>query len=227
VAFALAACREHLAQDGQLDLSEQFLYWAAKTQTAEPEPDADGTFIEFGRDALETEGLCERKHWLYDPNVIAGNQTHESNATPSAAAKTDAQTWSHQAAVYDAMPAVGGYQAVFDALQKHKRPVAITVPVFSDPAAPGSDNWNTRISVLTGRVFEPVPSSVASGGHAVCVTGFVPDANETTGGWFVFRNSWGDNWASTPVDLARTPERGYGHISATYVDDYLWELCCL
>jgi hypothetical protein len=64
------------------------------------------------------------------------------------------------------------------------------------------------------------------GGHAVCVVGFEPDPEEPMGGYFIARNSWGTLWASlapSPGD-SHSPAAGYGEISASYVDAYLWEL---
>jgi hypothetical protein len=111
------------------------------------------------------------------------------------------------------------------------RPVAVTLPVFKDPLG-RTDNWNTRVARTYGRVINPPPTSLAVGGHAVCVTGFRPDAAEPHGGYFVFRNSWGVSWASTAPASAVlggagtyfSPEPGYGDISASYVDSYLWEV---
>jgi hypothetical protein len=77
-------------------------------------------------------------------------------------------------------------------------------------------------------VLNPPPTAVASDGHAVCVTGFHPDALEPKGGYFTFRNSWDIVWgAQAPSPAASgycAPEPGYGDISATYVDDYIWEI---
>ena len=107
--------------------------------------------------------------------------------------------------------------------------VAISLPVAEDPLAQGVNNWTTAVGRLYGVVLDPPPVVArTTKGHAVCVTGFVPDANEATGGYFIFRNSWGAGWASgAPVAGRRSPEVGYGEVSATYVDRYLWEWCAL
>jgi hypothetical protein len=55
---------------------------------------------------------------------------------------------------------------------------------------------------------------------------FQPDASEPGGGWFIFRNSVGLNWASgisPSVEPPHVPARGYGAISATYVEGHCWE----
>ena len=85
------------------------------------------------------------------------------------------------------------------------------------------------MGTLYGQVLDPPATAVVDGGHAVCVVGFVPDADETTGGYFIFRNSWGTGafGRRLPVRGSHAPERGYGQISATYVEKFLWEMCVL
>jgi hypothetical protein len=99
--------------------------------------------------------------------------------------------------------------------------VAVSLPVFVDPmtAANGPNNWTTPIGWLYGRVLNPPPRSIVVGGHCVCVTGFAPDQNEPNGGHFIIRNSWATAWGSqAPASGAwRSPEAGYGEISASYV----------
>ena len=77
-----------------------------------------------------------------------------------------------------------------------------------------------------GRVLNPPATSVVSDGHSVCVVGFQPDDTEPNGGFFIFRNSWDVSWAYAAPSPGNgfSPERGYGDISATYIEDYMWEL---
>jgi hypothetical protein len=91
--------------------------------------------------------------------------------------------------------------------------------------AAGPSNWTTAVGLSYGRVLNPPARSVVSGGHCVCVTGFVPDPTEEVGGHFIIRNSWGTIWgASLPAAGYNAPEPGYGEVSASYVDMYCWEL---
>jgi hypothetical protein len=225
VAFATTACHEHLLNCTP-DLSEQFLYWAIKVSVGDPWPSQDGTLIDYARQALASDGQCLEHFWPYFPSPIPGNVSQMSASEPSAAAKADAATRLHSGAFYQTS---GGAAAVLSALQSRQRPVAISVPVFKDPMMPQSDNWNTALGQLYGRVFDPPQTSVADGGHAVCITGFQSDPSEPLGGWFIVRNSWGSqSWGSQLPDPSYVgPEPGYGQISATYVDKYLWELMSL
>ena len=63
----------------------------------------------------------------------------------------------------------------------------------------------------------------------MCAVGFEPDPEEPTGGYFIIRNSWGTAWSSQAPSPGNTysPGPGYGEVSATYVDAYLWELLVL
>lgn len=49
------------------------------------------------------------------------------------------------------------------------------------------------------------------------------------GGYFIIRNSWGTQkfGRDAPTLDWHTPESGYGQVSATYIENYLWELCVL
>jgi hypothetical protein len=116
------------------------------------------------------------------------------------------------------------------------RPVAIALPEF--PRSPGSatTNWNNATSWGSGIVADPPPGLVlhdpdnpAGTGHAVCIVGFQQD-RDRPGGWFLFRNSLGGDWANS-VDLTRSnpphvPAPGYGAISADHIERYCWEMLC-
>jgi len=229
VSFAATALREALdcEQHGSIrDLSEQFLYWVIKLHTNDPNPTEDGTFLELARDAVASHGICEETAWPYDPTRLPGNAAHDGLGHPTQDAVTEAAARRLAAGVYEAPSGNSGKaQRVLDELRKG-RPVAVSLPVFVD-AITGDDNWNTDVGILFGDVIDPVPTSYPDGGHAVCITGFVPDPLEHTGGYFVIRNSWGShNWGSELPDLPdyAGPEPGYGQISATYIDRYLWEM---
>jgi hypothetical protein len=90
VAHALAAARE-FRLGAATDLSEQFLFWAAKTLGGDNNPGGDGTRLEFAHVALAQAGVCEDPHWPYAGHVIPGNVTHETPTTPSDAARVAAR----------------------------------------------------------------------------------------------------------------------------------------
>ena len=118
------------------------------------------------------------------------------------------------------------------ALLAARCPVAAGFPAL--PHDSGFTNWTLPSARRRGVILCPEDDgappfgapSMAAGGHVVCITGFRPDDEEPSGGWFVFRNSWGLDFASeaaaTTGPLA-PPARGYGLMSASHVDRYCWE----
>jgi hypothetical protein len=221
VAFGTTACVESATGGPNPDYSEQFLYWAIKNHSGDPNKTQDGTWAQFARDMLQSDGIC---HENFDPYTGAPINP-VSGPRPSGGAFADAGKYKFNATTYTRRPA--GAAAVVLRLLNNNSPVVVSLPVFRDPTMPtGPYNWTTRVGWAYGRVLNPPVRSVVAGGHCVCVTGFVPDNAEPTGGYFIIRNSWGTQWARlapTPGS-SNSPEQGYGEISATYVDMYCWEL---
>lgn len=228
VSFAVVACREHLIHTQSPEqLSEQYLYWAIKKHTGDKDenPGVEGTYLEFGRDALSGRGTCTATRWPYHPQFRDDNLTHEDDSNPSGEAHADAAVRAYDATEYSRRATAS---RIFELLRSG-RATALTLPVFADPTSSDLDNWNAPVAVAYGAVLDPLPTSVAQEGHAVCVTGFVPDPQEAKGGYFVFRNSWGTDWAKLAAGAKSShgPAPGYGTVSASYVERYGWELCGL
>ncbi len=226
VAHGTTACVEisvFAAEGPNPDYSEQFLYWAIKTKTSDPNPNTDGTWLRFAGAALQSHGICHEARWPYVQtrvNPISG----ATAADPSAAAISDAAAHRMTPGTYNGSPT--GAAATVLQLLAAGRPVAICLPVFGDPAVPnGPTNWSTNVGWAYGRVINPPPTSVVVGGHCVCVMGFAPDAAEPHGGYFIIRNSWDTAWGHlAPAAGYNSPAPGYGDLSASYVDAYCWEL---
>jgi hypothetical protein len=146
VSFATTALREQLAcEQGEFqDLSEQFLYWDIKTNSPDSNKGRDGTWIEFAFESLGRAGICLEAQWPYNGVKNNTNISQGSAGVPSSAVKTAALRFAHRAATYQ-RPSVptGCAQLLLNFLIKNRRPVAISVPVFSDPTVPQSDNWAT------------------------------------------------------------------------------------
>lgn len=224
VAFATAAMLEAYScvKDGASpQLSEQFHYWCIKTNTNDPFPTQDGTRLEFARDAMAKHGICTGNLWPYSPQVVLGNAAHKGLGGPRPAAVNDAARRLRQLVHHVGVQ--GGNAAPVLAAVLAGNPVAVSLPVFWDPYTQRS-NWHTPSSRLHGFVADPPTASIVSGGHAVCIVGFAPDNTEPLGGHFVIRNSWSTAWGSNlPSPGYFAPEPGYGQISLSYVDKYLWE----
>jgi C1A family cysteine protease len=94
-------------------------------------------------------------------------------------------------------------------------PVAISVPVY--PIG-NSSTFQLPIVKKIGNIVMPIPNTVPTAGHAVCLVGYAFDPLFAGGGFFIVRNSWGDNWGtSSPFG------KGYGTIPFNYVANYGWE----
>jgi hypothetical protein len=170
--------------------------------------------------------VCLDSLWPYNGIPVEGNVTHAGPGVPAQEVRDGAKSYRHLAAQYGAR---GSAAQLLSWLTQNQRPVAISVPIFRDALVPDRNNWNSDVGILYGEVLDPPATAVADGGHAVCVVGFVPDPEENTGGNFIFRNSWGTSGfgRNLPSSGWRAQEPGYGQISASYIDKYLWEMCVL
>lgn len=208
VAFAVTAALEYTLRESlgtPIDLSEQFLYWAAKQ--ADGAPDRPGTLIKVAVGCLAATGQALEELWPYNPTPMAGN---ESQRPAPGDAIQDASNRKADGALLDARN-VSAIVAEVDA----GRPVPLTVPVYP--------NWIDN-DALDEYGFFPLPlaTSRIKGGHAMCVVGYGADADTPGGGYFVMRNSWSDQWAlQSPVGP------GLGILPFAYVERLAWEACAL
>jgi hypothetical protein len=243
VAFAATACLELVeaaAGPAFTLLSPEYLYWHMRTH-GWPEPlppgwDAGGTKLQYASIVLGAAGVCTLSTCPYY-EVLGPGAPIEGSPPPSGA---DAEAGAHRAqgAVVYRDPGtqgnrLGSARLVYDRL-KQGRPVAVSVPILARTAGSQDTNWNSPAAWGSGQVARPpdwVTATAPGGGspgHAVCIVGFQPDKTEPTGGWFIFRNSRGRDWANN-IDLYATappvvPGPGYGALPATYIERDVWEI---
>lgn len=233
VAHAVTACIEQSLYDHRYNASEQFMFWACKQHDGALSQ--DGSTLSGAKIALEKCGYLPEVYWAYNPRpgvTVCQKDTPPPPPKPSQDDLKDALAEAANAPFSvkytKGTPKSGDSQRLRQDLADGCV-VAISLPVFRDVSRSTNDNWNTFDAVDYGFVLNPVPSSVIAGGHAVCVVGFVADDSEENGGFFIVRNSWGDRWAgrigSMPVLRPGhyVRRRGYGQVSATYVENWLWE----
>ncbi len=232
IAFASAACAERVSYNpgtgGPTILSPQFLYSVIKTQTQDRLVDAgqETTFLQFARDALRDFGICSEQTWPYVP-TLASYLLPTGGTPPSEAAVAAAAANRFPPQNYQQPQGQPGVADQIIASLQANRPVAVSLPMFSDPEQKGETNWTNASATLYGHVMNPPATSESqSDAHAVCIVGFVPTSDSTEPrGYFIFRNSWGTSWASrAPSTSGYAPEPGYGDLSASYVDQYLLEM---
>jgi C1A family cysteine protease len=193
VAHACAAVREYLAGDTQVDLSEQFLYWAARQKLISAVlGERPGTLLMSGMMALQNYGICPETDWPYNPNTVPGD---EEQGIPPPAVIEKAKAYRIQRHVF-LLPRdvrhlkahlAGGYA------------VAFTVPTFN--------YWNAIMIGRTGAIRMPMlpegtrkPTVWLESAHALCLVGYQDDESVPGGGYFIVRNSWGTDWATQCPD---------------------------
>jgi hypothetical protein len=97
--------------------------------------------------------------------------------------------------------------ATYEAALAGGQPISIGLPVYGD-------DWNTCDVSTQYRIPDLTPEKAKDGskvgGHAVVIAGYKRDASAPGGGWFLVRNSWGEDWG----------DGGYCWISYRMVLDY-------
>ncbi len=181
--------------------------------------------LEAARAAMIADGICLEPVW----SDGQPHDTEPSDAAKQAAAPNRTDRLIHLELSPLRVQRPGNAARIAFDLLSQGLPVAIALPLFRDPkAGVGRDNWNILSAVKTGKVADKqIGWEQLEMGHAVCVLAFQPDPQEPAGGWFIFRNSVGDDWAKNPNLLTqgpRVPARGWGALSATMVNEHAWEM---
>jgi hypothetical protein len=251
---AAAACAEYELFRNRLpvvELSAQFIHYKIKEMQLRHNVYSDRDWLYEAASVLTRDGVSTNADRPYDPSLPADL----IGPRPSPDATLKAKELRFNATVLDFVRADGNAREDWSGNgppEKKRSPVdwivgqlhegtsvAMTIPVQNmPPGSDGPDNWTTRVARMVGVVADPrVPWCPApkhfppAEGHAVCILGCVPDGNSRPR-WFIFRNSWGLDWASEvpsaqPFAIKELPGRGYGAISARYVDKFCSELMTL
>jgi hypothetical protein len=205
VAHAVVAALEYWlhSKGSYQDMSEQFLYWNAKSNDGAPA--LPGTWISITAPLVQRDGVCPEPAWPYNGIPIPGNE-----GQGPAPAGTQAQALSFRTPA-TALPAtsVSDYKTALAS----NRWVPFSIPVYN--------SWYLSSQVrLTGDITNPIPGEVRAGGHAMCIVGCIdlPDRPELGGGRFILRNSWGTLWGQTSPYGA-----GYGTIPYIYIQRFAME----
>ena len=229
VAFSAIACFEHwLFGRGAIDkpaFSAQFLIYAIKTDTDDPHKKSGYTYLRWAYEALLHDGACPEVLCPYTGGI-------ELLTPPTTTARKAAKTFDGTIFYRDLLRNDGQMDAtrmVYECLRQNKRPVAMSLPVFpaDELSTLYETNWTNQAAFHHGLVAEPNLGLTRIGEHCVCITGFIPSQTAGSPGYFVFRNSWGTQWAqyapsTLPGPTAMAP--GYGLVSETYVNRHCKEL---
>lgn len=231
VPFAVNACLEWAAFKpgwGTEQLGSVFLYQHIRSRFG-PLPGQGGAWLWEAAATLADDGVCRAVTWP-DTNGIAD--------VPSDAAIAEAATRRRHAECtnrgFNAQGHAPGAARVVLELLRRGVPVAITIPTFADPAAKRS-NWSDAHAMTSGLIVPKDDAWVRVGGHAVCILGFQPALKDELGGFFTFRNSWGNRFATHPLTSTdppgpdkpldpTVPGTGYGVIGASQLDAHVTEI---
>jgi hypothetical protein len=238
VAQAVVACIELMRADGPSPtvierLSVRFLYQQMRAlgrdsgykHKHKEEWNLGFTSLANAKRALQATGICSEEVWN-DSGYLLAPPSEEAKRR---AKKVKFEKIEHRlCATPTERKNIRPAEVILKELEE-KRPVAIALPAFAASSTDNlSTNWNRESVLLTGNVPDPFEGEepVENSGHAICVIGFLVDVTEGLGGgYFVFRNSLGEDFASLPPPNVLA--RGYGKISATHVANHCWELLTL
>lgn len=224
VAFATVAMLEaQMLQSTReaFDLSEQYVYFRARQHDANKAD--DGTRLEFALDGLQAYGACLESSLRYE----AYHDWSQANLFQPAAyslQSLDQEAQRFRITGSNRFSATS-IDEIKSALLRYET-VSVEVLVFNDA-------WfDNGVTQSIGEVQMPLTTynSVGQevledrcvGAHAIAIVGYVdtPDVNDLRtwrpgGGYFIFKNSWGTEWAASGPHGA-----GYGVLPYGYPQRY-------
>jgi hypothetical protein len=244
-AFSFTAMCEYHAAQGKAQpqeppYSEEYLYSKMRREHSEDGPPNAGTgstYLAQAILAMQNHGLCPRSSLPHQ-----GRQDHpawsakdtreiESRLSPHILQKRPPFYWRKKIEdLTDPMPySVGSFASLMTAFEI---PICISLPIYPDgDILP----WTFGVGWDTGVIPEPtedwrdIPLDELSG-HSVCLVGSIADEDAPGKGWFIFRNSWGSEFATRTPHVERLKEvhmPGYGAISFEHVQQHCWEVAFL
>lgn len=226
-----AAIRKIPQDRSILHITEQDV--AANVQTG-------ATYLLQVKDALVQFGLCTADLLPYQPDAAPNSYVDPlTKAVRKDAAKRRLKKRKIVHNIMDSSRSAGPPHDI-TWLQPRKRRVSSQfikklrkgVPVVAAFAIVSDGSWLGYQAEDLGQITYNVPLDMTKAGpafgHTVCIVGFQPPASgdHKSGGWFLFRNSWGTDFAKHYKDdpfYPRASARGYGYIRAVDVDTYCWE----
>jgi hypothetical protein len=203
-------------------LSPQYLYYRAKCDDSVADIDEDGTSIEVALHVLQKHGCCLDRSLEYVPrHDIPQNYRVKGHKTRCPEADLRDLARQHR---------ISGHRAVAAGVEALKaelclgRPVGVGLAVYQLA-------WYNSLGRMWGEIALPLMDTTGPhakildnyiGGHAVTLIGYrdnteeEEDSHRPGGGYFIFRNSWGEDWA---------PRNDFGRGYGCLPYDYLRRFC--
>jgi len=200
--------------------SAQWLYYKARDAHGAEDRRTDGTIFQYALDALIDVGVCRDEAWPY-------HSTPDFTYSSAFGERKEIDHLEQQAGECKVTSGELRYNrdVTVDWVKSQlseNRPVGIGVHIFKLA-------WENPYTLATGEIGLPITRVVDGseryldsrlGCHAVTIVGYADTdegrSHRPGGGYFVFKNSWGGDWA--PVSQ-ETPS-GYGMLPYEYVDRY-------
>jgi len=217
--YQLGRLRDKLSP---VQISPQYLYYRTRAEDGF-DPDEDGTSLDAALRVLKKHGCCLETHLQYVDR-------HDLRHAYRVRGHRPAREESHLKLLARKYRIVD-YRAVDHTVEAVKAELALGNPVGVGLAV-YQLAWYNALARSRGEItLPPMDTSGVTptildtylGGHAVTIVGYrdneVEDDEESYrpgGGYFVFRNSWGEDWARGN-DFAP----GYGYLPY----EYLWRFC--
>src|SRR5262249_40103160 len=146
-------------------------------------PKEPGTYLRVARRVLATRGACRAATWKYETLPIG--RTEGQGPPPEGVEEEASQNlWEESRALTPKQIVdIDGLREGLDATQ----PMVFSVRP--------SRKWASQVVHETGETPMPLPGLTSEEGHAVVLVGYELTPNAPGGGAFIFRNSWGKDWA--------------------------------
>ena len=201
VACTIASLMEYLTKSRE-PLSVDFIYSCCKM--LDGYLGIEGTDLKTAMGAVSRFGICTES--MYQANLT---ESGPSSDLMAAAAKNRVEN------IRQVLPGVieDFKMKLSGAEDSVPMPVAVTMLVFDSTIQSPS-------AAKTGKWTLPIPGEpLSGGGHAMLVVGYQDDTSVPGGGYFIVRNSWGQDWASE--SLVGRP--GHALIPYEYVQRFCTE----
>jgi hypothetical protein len=211
------------AGQGSPVISAQYLYYRTKLDD-DHNPDEDGTSIEAALRVLKDHGCClsYQLPYMLRHDIPQGYTVRGHKAQQTETALRDAAKKFRIKSFRLIRPVVESVKAELAA----GRAVGVGLAIYELA-------WYNSLTKSKGEISLPILDTSGPqvqildtyiGGHAVALVGYRDNVHENEkshrpgGGYFVFRNSWGDEWAPKS-DF----KRGYGVLPYEYLSRFCLE----
>lgn len=157
--------------------------------------------MRVARDVLKKTGACLNKTWPYESYPVSAT-VHQGPPPEGAEVEALKSRWPKVRRLAAKNP-----EKLCESIDEH-RPVVLSVKTFP--------NWDYPNVEVSGEIQMPLPLEYPDAAHAICVVGYEKRSDVPGGGIFIFRNSWGENWAKRAGRFGG----GYGTLYFDYIRRY-------